>query len=218
MPIELTYVAGLLVAYLLGSIPTGFLIVRAVTGQDVRMVGSGRTGATNAMRAAGLGIGLVSGLGDIGKGMAAVYAARLLAPGDPWLEALCGVAAVAGHNWSVFIGFRGGAGTGPNTGAAIVLWPPAGLVLIPLIPVVIVLTGYASLASTLSALSVIVIFVLRAAVAGQPWAYAVYAAATALMVWGALLPNYRRLAQGTERVVGPRAQAAVRKGQNQARG
>jgi glycerol-3-phosphate acyltransferase PlsY len=213
MPIALTYGVGLLIAYLLGSIPTGLLIVRAMTGKDVRSVGSGRTGATNAMRAAGLGAGVLTGLGDIAKGMVAVYVARLLAPGDPWLEALCAAAVVAGHNWPVFIGFRGGVGAGTNTGSAIGLWPLAGMVMIPLLLVVVALTGYASVGSTLMALAGVVIFTLRAAVGGQPWAYAAYSLVAALMVWGALLPNYRRLVQGTERVVGPRAQAALRRGE-----
>src|SRR5512143_650380 len=107
-----TLILAAIAGYLIGSIPTGYLVVGALTGIDVRKVGSGRTGGTNAMRAGGVRAFALTGIGDMLKGIAAVLAARLivtwLAAGDrPLAEAVAGFAAVCGHNWSVFLGFKG---------------------------------------------------------------------------------------------------------------
>lgn len=198
---------SVIVAYLLGAIPVGIIVVRALTGRDVRDYGSGRTGGTNAMRAGGTLAGVLTGVGDFLKGYAAVNVARLLLPGSAALEALCGVAAVAGHNWSVFNNFRGGAGTGPNAGAAAALWPWSAAILVPAVPILLLTTGYASVASSAAALAVLAIFAVRAAAVGSPVAYVGYGLATTALVAVALLPNYRRLIEGTERLVGPRAKA-----------
>jgi glycerol-3-phosphate acyltransferase PlsY len=198
---------SIVVAYMLGAIPVGIIVVRALTGRDVRDYGSGRTGGTNAMRAGGTLAGVLTGVGDFLKGYAAVNAARLLLPGSVALEAACGVAVVVGHNWSIFNNFRGGAGTGPNAGAAAALWPWAGAILVPAVPILLVTTGYASVTSTAAALVVVIIFAIRAIVVGSPVAYVGYGIATTVLVGLALLPNYRRLIEGTERLVGPRAKA-----------
>ncbi|GAB4478372.1 MAG: glycerol-3-phosphate 1-O-acyltransferase PlsY [Anaerolineae bacterium] len=206
---EPLYILGLglafVLAYLVGAIPMGLLVVKALTGEDVRQYGSGRTGGTNAMRAGGVKAGVLTGLGDLLKGVLAVNIGRLLFPGDPVAEAVCAVAAVVGHNWSIYIGFKGGAGTGANVGAAVALWPLTAAIMIPFVPLVLYLTGYASVTSTLASLLLVAIFILRAALAGQPIAYVVYAVITALLVAIALIPNYKRLLAGTERVVGLRA-------------
>jgi len=109
-------VAAIVVAYLVGSLPMGVIAARIVKGVEIREVGSGRTGATNAYRAAGpWGLALTS-LGDICKGIAAVWIARflmLLVPASTWsawVETISGIAAVVGHNWPCFLGFRGGRG------------------------------------------------------------------------------------------------------------
>ncbi len=198
-------VLSILTAYLLGSIPVGLIVVRALSGKDVRAVGSGRTGGANALRAAGVLAGVLTGLGDMTKGFLAVYAARLLSGGSiPWLEAASAAAAVAGHNWPVYLRFRGGAGTGPNIGAAAALWPLTALILVPLVPAVLVVTGYASVTSTVASIAILAIFVVRALAGGSPFAYVAYALATTFLVGLALIPNYRRLIAGTERKVGLR--------------
>jgi glycerol-3-phosphate acyltransferase PlsY len=184
-------------------------VVKALTGRDIRSVGSGRTGGTNALRAGGVAAGLLTGIGDFAKGLGAVYVARLLVPGYPILEAACAVAAVAGHNWSIFNRFKGGAGTGPNVGAASALWPWAGVILLPAVPAVLLLTGYASVTSTVVALTIVAIFVARAIFVGEPAAYIGYAIMTTILIAIALAPNYKRLIEGTERMVGPRAKAAA---------
>src|SRR5688500_17316076 len=90
------YIVAIVVAYLVGSVPMGLVIVKIISGRDIREVGSGRTGGTNALRAAGLPAGILTAFADMGKGFAAVYLGRLLGQNDPWLEALAAVAAVAG--------------------------------------------------------------------------------------------------------------------------
>ncbi len=197
-------------AYLVGSIPVGYLVVKVARGVDIRHVGSGRTGGTNALRAAGLWAGVATGVGDALKGAGAVLMARWLAieaglDSVALAQMLAGVAAVVGHNWSIFLSFHGGAGTGPNVGAAAGLWLPVALVLVPVVPLVLVVTGYASVTSMTVALLIPLIFAIRALVAHAPWEYALYGTMTALVIFWALRPNIARLKAGTERVVGPRA-------------
>lgn len=211
MPAILSYVVAVIMAYLLGSIPVGVFVVRLLSGRDIREVGSGRTGGTNAFRAAGLIAGLLTAFGDIGKGFVAVYIGRLLGGGEPALEAVCGVAAVAGHNWPIYLNFKGGAGTGPNVGAAVALWPWSAVVLIPLTALTLYTTGYASVASTTAGLLIVAIFVVRAIVLNTPIAYIGYAIGTLILTGLALIPNYKRLVAGTERRVGPRAKSATTK-------
>jgi glycerol-3-phosphate acyltransferase PlsY len=200
-----------LAAYFMGALPAGYLWVRLLTGQDVRQLGSGRTGGTNALRVGGRIAGMLTGITDFAKGLAGVGLARLLLPPEqhpllgPWAAALAGAAAVAGHIWSIYIGFRGGAGTGPNIGASTALFWPSGLLLIPLVPLLLLATGYASVTSLVIAALIPVIYLALALAAGWPWAYVVYGAATLVLIVLALRPNIRRLQAGTERMVGPRA-------------
>lgn len=216
LPTEILYPIAVILAYLLGSIPMGLIVVKALTGQDVRDIGSGRTGGTNALRAAGKWGFVLTVFGDVIKGVGAVNIARLMFPHDPsliLLEALCGIAAVTGHNYSIYIGFRGGAGTGPNVGAAAALWPWSLLITIPLVPIVLFGTGYASVASTSAAVAIFIIFLVRFIFFDAPLAYVVFGAATTLLVAIALIPNYRRLIEGTERIVGPRAKKLESQGE-----
>lgn len=203
-------VAIVVLAYLIGAIPVGLVIVRLVTGRDIRSVGSGRTGGTNAMRAAGPIVGVVTALSDVGKGFLAVSLPRLILSGPQStieiVAAICGIAAVAGHNWPIYLRFRGGAGTTPNVGAAVALWPLT-LALIPVGGILLLATGYASVTSTIVSFAIVIIFALRAIIAHQPVSYVGYALGTFILIAIALIPNYRRLIAGTERIVGPRAKA-----------
>lgn len=205
-----------LIGYLIGSIPVGYVVIRLMKGEDIRTHGSGRTGGTNALRAGGLGAGTLTMLGDAAKGYAAVTLARLVLGQEALATnigavaaALAGLGAVVGHNWSVYLGFKGGAGTAPNIGASIALWPVSGLYLAPMVPLGLFLIGYASVTSLLIAGMVLVTFVVRAALQADPnWWYAAYGVAAAVAVAWALRPNIKRLREGTERMVGLRARLA----------
>jgi glycerol-3-phosphate acyltransferase PlsY len=206
--------AGLmLLGYLLGSIPFGLLIVKLKTGKDVRTVESGRTGGTNAMRAAGLPAGLMTAVMDVLKGAAAVWIAQAIAPADHWAHILAPIGAILGHNYSLYlpqrdengrlIGLSGGAGGAPALGGALGLWPPALLMILPLGAAVFFGLGYASLTTISVGFFALLIFGVRAYLGepGASWIDALYGlVAAALLMWS-LRPNIQKLLSGTERVV-----------------
>jgi glycerol-3-phosphate acyltransferase PlsY len=111
-----------LLGYLLGSFPTGVLVGRWMTGKDPRWHGSGHTGGSNLYRLGGPLAFLLTGAGDVAKGALAVWLAGWLWDA-PWAIALAGAAAVAGHGWSVWLGFRGGMGVGTAGGAMLLVHP-----------------------------------------------------------------------------------------------
>jgi glycerol-3-phosphate acyltransferase PlsY len=212
------YLLTILFGYLVGAIPFGYLVVKLFKGIDIRRVGSGRTGGTNAIRAAGPIAGLLTGAGDIAKGTIAVWGAgwlgtQLNLSSPAVAQVLAGLMAVVGHNYSVFLSWKGGAGTGPNVGVAAGFWFPALFILLPLVPILLMATGYASVTSLTIAGLVPILFAVRALVAKAPWEYAVYGILAGTLVVWALRPNIARLKAGTERLVGPRAKAAARKKQ-----
>lgn len=200
--------AGILVAsYILGSIPFGLIVVKLMTGKDVRTIASGRTGGTNAMRAAGLSAGLLTAILDILKSAAAVWLAQAITA-NVWMHILAPLAAILGHNYSFFmiergpdghVRLRGGAGGSTAGGGALGLWPPAALFLVPLGLLIWYLVGYASITTLSIGLMVIFIFGVRAALGLGPWQYIIYGGvAETLMIW-TLRPNIQRLIEGTER-------------------
>ncbi len=121
-------IAGIL-GYLLGAIPTGVLICRAIQAPDARWSGSGHTGGLNVSRSAGIWAGVLTGVVDALLGLGAVAGASVLTD-NPWAATAAGVMAVVGHNWSVFIRFRGGIGLSTLFGAIFYLSPVAAVVLL----------------------------------------------------------------------------------------
>jgi len=197
-------------AYLIGSIPSGLLVVKIATGKDVREIESGRTGGTNAMRAAGPLAGLFTALLDILKGAGAVWVGQSLFSSPDWIVAMNGLLAILGHNYSAFLGernvdgklhFRGGAGGATTLGVAIGLWVNSWLVILPIAGLVYILGGYASLTTISIALSTMGIFTMKAITGVTPWVYAIFGAASVGTVLIALKPNIQRLKEGTERHV-----------------
>jgi len=120
----------LIVAYLLGSIPTSYIVAYRLTGRDIRTMGSGNPGTMNVVDTVGLRAGVVVGLGDICKGMAAVGIAYLAGLSDRD-AVLAGMVAVAGHDWSIFLRLDGGNGMAAAVGAMIALLPVAALFAVP---------------------------------------------------------------------------------------
>ncbi|MEO8083535.1 MAG: glycerol-3-phosphate acyltransferase [Ardenticatenales bacterium] len=195
--------ASIATGYLLGSIPFGILVGR-LAGVDPRSVGSGRTGTTNVYRAVGLPGALATLLGDVLKATLAVWlAGRFIAgPATAWhalAVSAAAVAAILGHNHSIYIGFRGGAGGAPNAGALLGVWPQAfipGLILAALAWFGV---RIASVATLTMALWVLGSMVYRVAVMGQSWAYLIYGVGQLALVGWALRPNIVRLLRGQER-------------------
>jgi len=186
------------VAYLLGSVSFAVLLVRSATGKDIRTEGSGNAGATNVLRAHGKALGLAVAALDVGKGAAAVALVRL-ATADSRYSAAAGFAAVLGHVFPIFYGFRGGKGVATAFGAFLVLAPLAALVCAGIFFAVVAATRYVSLAS-------VVAMVALPPVAGSLFharpPVVVAAAATAILVVLKHRENLKRLARGTERKVG----------------
>ncbi|MFO7679454.1 MAG: glycerol-3-phosphate acyltransferase [Chloroflexota bacterium] len=212
-------IAGL-IGYILGSIPFGFLYVKAKTGKDIRTIGSGRMGGTNSYRAGGVAIGILTALSDFLKGAVSIWAATWLFADKadptllPWIVTTGGVMAVMGHNWSVFLKFKGGAGTGPNIGWATAVWWPIFPIGFVMMLGLFWLVGMASVASMAMALLIPLVFAIRYFMGLDPTpAYMVGGIITALAVAWALRPNFKRIAEGNERIVGPRAKRLAQKQQ-----
>ena len=151
-------------AYLVGAIPFSWAVVRLVSGKDVRRVGSGNVGATNAMRAAGKGAGALALLLDVGKGVAPVLAARSL-QAPPVVVSCVAALAVLGHVYSPFLGFSGGKGVATGAGALGALAPAAAGLAALVFLATVVWKRYVSLAS-IAAVAAFPLFVLLQLVAG----------------------------------------------------
>ena len=190
--------------YLIGGIPWGVIVARAVGGPDPRTVGSGRTGGANVMRVLGPRLALLSGLLDMGKGVVAVLIARALGL-DPAVEVLAGIAALVGHSRSPYLGFRGGRGVSAGFGALLVLSPLAALAILPVFVGLVIVTRYSSIGSLAgSAVGGAVLGALTIATP-LPTAYFGYAIAGPVLIWLFHADNIRRLLAGTERRIDDRA-------------
>jgi glycerol-3-phosphate acyltransferase PlsY len=147
----MTRIVIVIVAYLIGSIPFGYLIVRRKIGADIRQTGSGGTGATNVSRRAGRAAGILTLLLDAAKGSLAVLIAKAVA-GDDWVIAAAAIAALVGHIFPVWLGFRGGKGVATGVGIFLVLAPIALLCSGVIFVAIVALTRYVSLGSIIAAM------------------------------------------------------------------
>lgn len=199
-------------AYLLGSVPTGYLLVRIFRHQDIRQAGSGNIGATNVLRSGGKSLGAATFLLDVLKGSASVYLGgflgSLLAPGSATLNmrALAGLCAVLGHVFPIWLGFHGGKGVATSFGVFLVAAPWAALAAISVFALVLVFSRYVSLASILGAAS-FPFFAWHFALADRPSFSVAVEIAVALLIIAKHHQNIRRLFQGTESRLGARSEA-----------
>jgi glycerol-3-phosphate acyltransferase PlsY len=230
----LNALAIILLSYLIGSIPFGWIIVKIFTGRDVRKIESGRTGGTNVMRAAGVLAGMLTAILDITKGWVSVQLVHGLLPPDVWffywVEIAAPLAAILGHNYSIYmlevhettgkLRLRGGAGGATSLGGAVGLWPPALLIILPLAFLVYIFVGYASVTTMSIAGFATLVFLFKTIQShgAFPWQYVFYGlAAEAMLVW-ALRPNIKRLIEGNERIHGVRVWLKKRAEQRSAAG
>ena len=192
--------ASAILGYLIGSIPTGFLVVRATTGLDVRTVGSGRTGGTNVLRAAGRNAFALTVLGDLAKGAVSVLVARVLF--GELAQLVAGFCAVLGNNWSIFLRSRGGAGVMTTVGTLLVIAPFVVLT-VGWLPILLVyVTRISSIGSLVAAIAGPLWMALLVYLGYQPLQNLIY-----VLLLGALLvvvhiPNIQRLLAGRERRIG----------------
>ena len=193
----------LLGGYVLGSIPTGFLAGRA-WGVDVRREGSGNIGMANVLRTAGKWPAVITLLGDMLKGFAPVYLARLLIENE-WVIAAVALAAVVGHCWPIFLRFKGGKAVATGAGTTIALAPVVGLGLFAFWWGVVLVSRYTSL----GAISVMVVSPIAFLVTGQPIPYVLYTVIGGSLVLWRHKENARALMKGTERKIGQREDVHV---------
>lgn len=197
----------LVVGYLIGALPFGLLVGRLAGGVDLRQHGSGRTGATNALRTVGLAGAVATFLLDVGKGAAAVLVARWLYDAGPagspdWVAAAAGFAAIVGHIRSIFIGFRGGRGVATFAGAMLVTAPWTVAVVVPLVALVVWRSRIVSLGSLSGSLLAPLVTAITVPLGHATWAGVALAMGGAAVVTAAHADNLARLRAGTERRVG----------------
>ena len=194
-----------LVAYLIGSIPFGYLIVRHKVGADVRESGSGGTGATNVSRRAGKAAGVFTLVLDALKGVLAIIVAQIITGESgstiDWLTAAAAIAVIAGHIFPVWLRFRGGKGVATGVGVFLMLAPIATFCAAIIFVVVVTITKYVSLGSMVAA-AIIPLFVWMDMVFIKPitdlWPLLTAAVVGAMLIILAHRGNIRRLAEGTE--------------------
>jgi glycerol-3-phosphate acyltransferase PlsY len=189
---------AVIVAYLLGSIPFGYIVVRLLTGSDIRASGSGNIGATNVLRTTGRAAGIFTLLLDFAKGYLAVWLASRLTGADAVWTSAAALAALLGHAYPVFLGFKGGKAVATTLGAFLFLTPTAIAAVTLVFVAAVTLTGFISLGSILAA----GLFPLAVWLIAHPPFPVIYASLLA----GAFIvyrhrENIHRLHEGTERVL-----------------
>lgn len=189
----------LLFAYVFGALPIGLMVGKAVRGIDVREFGSGNIGASNVWRTLGPTWGVIVFLLDVGKGVLPTLLARHVGHGPVWLPVAAGVAAVMGHNFSPFLGFKGGKGVATTLGVALGLSWEAALIGFAVWGVCLAVTRYISVSSVVG---VPVGAFLTWWLNGRQWPYGVFALAVSGFVVYKHRANFARLAAGTEPKVG----------------
>lgn len=187
--------ALVLLAYLLGSL-SGSLLLGRLRGVDIRTLGSGNAGGSNALRTQGAWFALGTVIVDVGKGVLAAWLAlRLLPPAasSAWLYA-CALAAVAGHVWPLFHGFRGGKGAATLVGTLAVVWPGALALVLAVWLLSLAVGGYASLSTLLAGFALALLAVLS----GAEWPRLAFAVAAAALLLYTHRANLARLRAGSE--------------------
>ncbi|MCM8901125.1 glycerol-3-phosphate 1-O-acyltransferase PlsY [Caldicoprobacter algeriensis] len=190
---------AVLAGYLLGSIPPSFLAGKIARNIDIRQYGSGNAGATNVLRVLGVKAGIAVFLADILKGVLATLIGRWMA-GEIG-AVLAGFAAIVGHNWPVFLNFRGGKGIATSFGVLLVLFPLISAILFVVGVIIIAITGYVSLGSITAA----ILFPILLVIFGYDWKMVLFG----VLVGGLALYRHRsnisRLIEGKENKLGERA-------------
>jgi len=187
------------VAYLSGSIPFGLIISKVLGGVDVRRYGSGNIGTANVLRTVGKTAAVLTLVGDTLKGFLPVFAATSLRVPEP-LFLLTGLAAIAGHNWSIFLRFSGGKGVATSFGVLLGLFPPLALIGALIWLLVVLLSRYTSLGALVSAAVILLLVFFTSGLSPR----FLFVCTLALLIVFTHRENIQRLLQGTERKVGQR--------------
>ncbi len=207
------FVAVVVIAYLLGSIPFGLIISRLKSGVDIREHGSGKTGATNVMRTIGTKLGVLTLVLDVVKATGAVVLATIIIDSGSgfftigglfvyWqhvAQVSAGLAAIAGHNWPVFAKFKGGRGVTAYFGTLFAIYPPAGIFGAQVVAIAALRSRHMSTGSILGALAAVCLMIPLTIAYSFPPIYLAYGLAVVALVVYQHQDNIKRLRQGTER-------------------
>jgi len=189
----------IIIGYLLGSIPSSFIAGKIARNIDIRQYGSGNAGATNVLRVLGLKAAIPVFLADVLKGVLATLIGRWMV-GETG-AALAGFAAIVGHNWPVFLNFRGGKGIATSFGVLLVLFPLISFILFVAGVIVIAITKYVSLGSITAA----VLFPILLAIFGYGWKIVLFGVAVGGLALYRHRSNISRLLEGRENKLGQKA-------------
>ncbi len=190
------YVLVSVIAYLLGNFSTSYLISRAAGKIDIRKYGSGNAGSTNVLRVLGVKAAAVAFLGDLLKGTAAVLIGKQL--GGSYGEIVAGISVVLGHNWPVFLKFKGGKGIATTIGLMIPIDPIMVLLIVAAGVTLIVITRYVSLGSVMGVL----IYPIAMIATRKPLEYIIFSIILSAMAVFKHRSNLERLLKGTESKLG----------------
>jgi len=203
------FIAAVVIAYLLGSIPFGLIIGKLKGSVDVRKYGSGKTGATNVMRTVGTKFGILTMILDVVKAAGAVVLAGVIIdsgaltigsiPLHQMAQVTAGLAAVAGHNWPVFARFKGGRGVTAYFGTLFVIYPPAAIFGVEVLAISALRSRHMSLGSILGVLAAWCLLVPLTIIYDSPPIYLAYGLAVIALLIYQHRGNISRLQQGTER-------------------
>ena len=202
-----TYVQYMIIiplVYIMGSIPWGFMVFRLHQGADIRTYGSGRIGTSNILRTAGLGIAIVVLVLDLSKGILAVLLARSISD-SPLTEVIAALVTMIGHNWSLFLGFKGGRGLAPAAGS-MAIFSPLSIVIGGIFFLAVTSgTKFLSLGSLVAVFIVFIVLVIQVATNNTDTPYLAFIGVGGLMIFWQHRDNIQRLVKGTERRIGARA-------------
>ncbi|MFB0557010.1 MAG: glycerol-3-phosphate 1-O-acyltransferase PlsY [Dehalococcoidia bacterium] len=203
------FIAAVIIAYLLGSIPFGLIIGKLKGSVDVRKYGSGKTGATNVMRTVGTKFGILTMILDVVKAAGAVVLAGVIIdsgaltigsiPLHQMAQVTAGLAAVAGHNWPIFARFKGGRGVTAYFGTLFVIYPPAAIFGVEVLAISALRSRHMSLGSILGVLAAWCLLVPLTIIYDSPPIYLAYGLAVIALLIYQHRGNISRLQQGTER-------------------
>ena len=213
LAILLKIIIVLILSYLIGSIPFSYIFTKLETGSDIRQMGSGNAGATNATRVLGKWYGITIGVLDFTKGLFAVFLAGFImgtdyiqiqnyALGSLGIQVMAGFAAITGHLYPVFLGFRGGKGVATYFGALSALVPLAGMIGGEVFILIVILFGFVSLGSIAAVVSTYIVLLPMIFFYGFPWEYIVFTVIGSLIISYKHRDNIKRLLSGQERSVG----------------
>lgn len=178
-----------LLSYMAGGIPTGYLVVRRMKGIDIRDHGSGNPGTANVYRVAGALPGAITLMVDALKGFLPVLIAQRLYPGLFWVSILCGTAAIIGHDWTVFLGFRGGKGVATSAGVFAAMMPMPMLCTVLIFAAAVWMTGHISVGSLAGAACLPMLSLAFRA----PFPYVMLSTLSGLLIFYKHIPNIQRL-------------------------